>query len=264
MQEKIKKLSLLLEDRPDSWGLRGHPYLWEDFKNNLETIDWSASENELKNILEELFEKLTGVPLSHDDHIFIEKYCHGGMSGGYIDVPYWRDNHIPMILKRFILQNIEDQMSQYVKDTINGPNFTIYLGDVDLKKSIVTIQKEMTLVAALQDRGDGKLLTSIYQPLCEKATNSLTNLSINPDEDGNVCMRPNNWEYALDCSASTGNIYASDRGEAYLSYWEFGLGVLSDGKVVPEWANQIGAVPLTKDQTNIEAFANIRNKSSKG
>ncbi|HDS1308107.1 TPA: hypothetical protein UMF67_001379 [Stenotrophomonas maltophilia] len=54
-------------------------------------------------------------------------------------------------------------------------------------------------------------------------------------------MHENNWEYALDCSA--GNYYAADRGEAYLSYWEKGLGISWDGSDVPEWRKQQDLVP---------------------
>jgi len=55
-------------------------------------------------------------------------------------------------------------------------------------------------------------------------------------------MRENNWEYALDCSAGNGNYYAADRGEAYLSYWEKGLGISWDGSDVPEWRKQLDLV----------------------
>jgi hypothetical protein len=48
-------------------------------------------------------------------------------------------------------------------------------------------------------------------------------------------MRENNWEYALDSSAGAGNFYASERGEAYLSFWEKGIGVGHDDSVIPEW-----------------------------
>lgn len=94
--------------------------------------------------------------------------------------------------------------------------------DVDLNKSIVTVQREMSLIAAVQDRGDGKLLTSIYRPLCEKSTRYLIDLSFDFNEDENVNRRRSNWEYALDSSAGMGNAYASEREEAYLSYWEYG------------------------------------------
>ncbi|QCP14938.1 ADP-ribosylglycohydrolase family protein [Pseudoduganella umbonata] len=51
-------------------------------------------------------------------------------------------------------------------------------------------------------------------------------------------MRESNWQYALDSSAGFGNFYAADRGEAYLSYWEKGLGISSDGSEVAAWRAQ--------------------------
>ena len=48
-------------------------------------------------------------------------------------------------------------------------------------------------------------------------------------------MRPNNWEYALDCSAGMGQIYAADRGEPYLSCWTRGIGLQDHGRADPQW-----------------------------
>lgn len=55
-------------------------------------------------------------------------------------------------------------------------------------------------------------------------------------------MSSANWEYALDCSAGNGNVYAADRGEAYLSYWEKGLGISWNGSDVPVWRKQLDLV----------------------
>ena len=57
-------------------------------------------------------------------------------------------------------------------------------------------------------------------------------------------MRDNNWEYALDASAGMGQVYANDRGQCYLSRWEFGLGVSHDGSSVSEWYDQRGLHPI--------------------
>jgi hypothetical protein len=32
-----------------------------------------------------------------------------------------------------------------------------------------------------------------------------------------------------------GQVYAADRGETYLSYWEFGIGVSANGEALPHW-----------------------------
>ena len=103
------------------------------------------------------------------------------------------------------------------------------IGPVDLDGPIVTIQRRDKLIAAISSREDGRLRAATYRPLDAKSASTLVNLGQRPrPEDGTVCMRPSNWEYALDCSAGTGQYYAFERGEAYLTYWEHGLGLRQD------------------------------------
>lgn len=78
----------------------------------------------------------------------------------------------------------------------------------------------------------------MFRPLDTRSAEYLIGLGQVPHPEHGVCMRENNWEYALDSSAGNGNSYAADRGEAYLSYWEKGLGVSWDGTDVPEWRKQ--------------------------
>ena len=66
-------------------------------------------------------------------------------------------------------------------------------------------------------------------------TGRLTEMSLKPHFEHGVCMRANNWEYALDCSAGNGNFYALTRGKADLSYWERRLGQVSDDAVQLQW-----------------------------
>ena len=56
-----------------------------------------------------------------------------------------------------------------------------------------------------------------------------------PGPEHGVCMRENNWEYALDCSAGNGNFYAFEGGAAYLSYWEHGVGLMADRSIDHHW-----------------------------
>ena len=121
-----------------------------------------------------------------------------------------------------------------------GDQWWVEAGPIDLGKDIVTIQREGRLLAAFQPRGDGTLRVAAYYPLDAKSIRYITGLSQRPAPDGSVAMRPSNWEYALDCSAGMGNVYASDNGVPYLSRWEFGLGVSSDGSDVEPWIDQRG------------------------
>lgn len=135
---------------------------------------------------------------------------------------------------------------------ISGDNWKLQIGSVDLTKEIVTIQRGNYLIAAIQNFGDGRLVVSVYRSLDSKSANYFISLALNPAPDGTVCMRPNNWEYALDSSAGMGNMYAADRGESYLSYWEFGLGVCRDGSDVQVWHKQLGIEPISAKHTAIQ------------
>jgi hypothetical protein len=122
--------------------------------------------------------------------------------------------------------------------TAASENWWLEIGPVDLNGKVVTIQRGGYLIAALAAREDGRLRIAVFRPLDGKSAEYLLNLGIIPQPDGGVCMRENNWEYALDCSAGMGNNYASMRGEAYISFWEKGVGIRWDGSEEPKWHPQ--------------------------
>lgn len=107
---------------------------------------------------------------------------------------------------------------------------------MNLDEPIVTIQRQGLLIAALAKRDDGRLRLTALRPLDAKSASYIIDLCLRPhDETSQVCMRENNWEYALDCSAGMGNWYAADRGEAHLSSWEFGIGRMRNGSIDSRW-----------------------------
>jgi ADP-ribosylglycohydrolase len=119
-----------------------------------------------------------------------------------------------------------------------GDNWWLEIGPVDLNAELVTVQRGKSLIAAIAAREDGRLRVAVFRPLDAKSAEYLTGLAQVPDPEHGVCMRENNWEYALDCSAGDRNLYAAERDEAYLSYWEKGLGISSGGTDVPKWRAQ--------------------------
>jgi ADP-ribosylglycohydrolase len=116
------------------------------------------------------------------------------------------------------------------------------IGPVDLGAKLVTVQRDDALIAAITAREDGRLRVAVFRPLDAKSAEYLIGLGQIPHPETGVNMRKNNWEYALDCSAGSGNHYAADRGEAYLSYWQKGLGISWDGSEEPEWCKQLDLV----------------------
>lgn len=125
---------------------------------------------------------------------------------------------------------------------VMGDDWWLELGPVDLAGELVTIQRENNLVAAISTRQDGRLRVAVFRSLDAKSAEYLIGLGRLPHPEHGVCMRENNWQYALDCSAGNGNYYAADRGEAYLSYWKHGLGISSGGSEIPGWHVQRGLV----------------------
>lgn len=113
--------------------------------------------------------------------------------------------------------------------TVAGDDWWLEVGPVNIDGKIVTIQRCDQLIAAITARDDGRLRVAVYRPLDAKSADYLIGLGKAPHPNGGVCMRENNWEYALDCAAGAGNFYAADHGEAYLSFWENGIGINSDG-----------------------------------
>lgn len=133
-----------------------------------------------------------------------------------------------------------------------GDNWWLEVGPVNLKDTLVTIQRGDTLIAALTPLSDGRLRIAVFHPLDAKSLNYLISLSKIPHPEKGVYMRENNWEYALDCSAGKGNWYSADAGETYLSYWEKGLGLSSDGSEIPVWRNQLDLVARPASQVITE------------
>ena len=118
----------------------------------------------------------------------------------------------------------------------SGTGWWVEIGAVDLSQAIVTIQRGRTLVAAIGRRKDGRLRLAAFRPLDAKSARLVIGLAVRPHgADGTVCMRDNNWDFALDCSAATSQWYAFERGEAYLSYWEHGLGIRHDRSFNAQW-----------------------------
>ena len=140
-----------------------------------------------------------------------------------------------------------------------GDHWWLEIGSVDLESKLVTIQRAGALVAAISAREDGRLRVTVFRPLDAKSAEYLIGLGQVPHPEHGVCMRENNWEYALDSSAGNGNYYAAEQGEAYLSYWEKGLGISWDGSELPDWRKQLGLVarPATRVVTELGIYSTL-------
>jgi hypothetical protein len=127
--------------------------------------------------------------------------------------------------------------------TVASEDWWLELGPINLDTKIVTVQRQNLLIAAINPTKGGRLRIATYRPLDAKSANRLIGLGHNPHPEHGICHRENNWEYALDISVGTGNLYASIAGDSHLSYWEHGIGVCDDGTQDPEWRNMTTLKP---------------------
>ncbi|MBU1182173.1 MAG: hypothetical protein KKF00_08450 [Proteobacteria bacterium] len=95
-----ESVSCLMTPKPQQWSLRGDPYLWEEMSNHLATTKIPDSIDGLISIIETAFIDLTGYSITSENHIYLEKYCHGGMSSGHIDPKFWVNTMIPIVTER--------------------------------------------------------------------------------------------------------------------------------------------------------------------
>lgn len=90
----------LFAERPWQWGLRGDPHLWDEMKAELRGVAAPADPGELRAIVEQAFERLSGRPISHPEPFHVARLDHGGMSGGHVQPLWWREKGVPYLLDR--------------------------------------------------------------------------------------------------------------------------------------------------------------------
>jgi hypothetical protein len=95
-------MAVLFHPEPNTWGLRGDPYLWRAMRKRLGDQPMPGSADEVARLLHAAFEELTGADLASDpaDHVYREEYAHGGMSSGMISLDTWRQELMPALVQR--------------------------------------------------------------------------------------------------------------------------------------------------------------------
>ena len=91
----------LFKERPAQWALRGDPHLWGELHARLEEVPMPDSVDVLIAILENEFALLTGHSITETADLYIDRYDHGGMSGGHLSPEYWRSQILPLLRERY-------------------------------------------------------------------------------------------------------------------------------------------------------------------
>ena len=97
----VRDLSVIFENKPEQWGLRGDPYLWDEMKEAFVGKNLDVSTRDLANEICEYYEKVVGEPLKYGAMVFVERFAHGGMSSVHVSGEFWICRGIPLLIENF-------------------------------------------------------------------------------------------------------------------------------------------------------------------
>ena len=93
--------SVIFEEEPKQWGLRGDPYLWREMKEECAGKKFPFFEDEIVEYVGRKFAEVSGVPLTYDAKPYVEKFAHGGMSSGHLAGVFWMGRGIAKLIENY-------------------------------------------------------------------------------------------------------------------------------------------------------------------
>lgn len=127
-----KHASSLFEIRPEQWGLRGDPFLWDDLQKYFSNFHMPISKEKFRQEKEQYIRKLIAENPHKENVIYKKEYAHGGMSNGCISLSFWFDKAIPLLTERLNqLQksNIGRGISRRFIDDLKNGELTFFLDE---------------------------------------------------------------------------------------------------------------------------------------
>ncbi len=91
-------VSIIFNDRPKQWGLRGDPYLWDELKQSFKTVPLPCFEIMFMQYFAEFFQEITNHTYTNESNLFVEEFSHGGMSSGVISMKFWQEIALPLLI----------------------------------------------------------------------------------------------------------------------------------------------------------------------
>lgn len=87
---------------PHQWGLRGDPHAWWAMREALSGVPTPATADEVRAAYVGALWQAAGVDVDTEtaERVHREHLDHGGMSGGTIHVPWWREHGVPLLVQR--------------------------------------------------------------------------------------------------------------------------------------------------------------------
>lgn len=86
------------------WGLRGDVHVWQVVRDLVAARPTPADDEAVRAAFVEAFEAVTGMALDDANEMVVYRpqLDHGGMSGGSIDLAWWRTKGVPLLVDRAV------------------------------------------------------------------------------------------------------------------------------------------------------------------
>ena len=87
---------------PRQWGLRADPHLWKAMRDHLAATPTPPTREAARRLFVEAIVALADLDIdtSTDAWVARPQFDHGGMSGGMVNVGWWRTTGIPLLVER--------------------------------------------------------------------------------------------------------------------------------------------------------------------
>ena len=84
------------------WGLRGDPHVWRALRERLADTPTPDGAGPVRAAYVAAFNDIVGVDLDGEPEprVYRAELDHGGMSGGHVDLEWWRTKGLPLLVER--------------------------------------------------------------------------------------------------------------------------------------------------------------------
>ncbi len=91
----------IFKTKPEQWGLRGDPELWNRLSKKFENFDDPKNEIEFNKKLDFEFHELLKKGKRKSDTVWFEDFSQSGMSGGQVYIKWWTNKGLPLLKERY-------------------------------------------------------------------------------------------------------------------------------------------------------------------
>ena len=86
---------------PGQWGVRGDPHVWQAMRERLAHTPTPDTAEAVRAALLDAFNSIVDVDLDTETERYVRRneFDHGGMSGGMVDIEWWRTKGMPHLVE---------------------------------------------------------------------------------------------------------------------------------------------------------------------